>query len=232
MLWQGPTQTKVGDTFAVQLVMQAEQPVVSVPIAIGFDPRLLQVVDVSEGGFLRQGGAQTSFSYRVDPGGQVVMTATSSGNAGATAPDAIVTMNFRALAAGATLPVLGADTVVVCDGQVLEKPRDAEHAQAMLLRLANRRHQVMTGVALVDRARIEQQVVVTQVAFGPITPQQAAAYWHTGEPADKAGGYAIQGLAAVFVERIEGSFSNVVGLPLYETAQLLRAFAVPTGVVG
>ena len=102
----------------------------------------------------------------------------------------------------------------------------------MLLRLANRRHQVMTGVALVDRARIEQQVVVTQVAFGPITPQQAAAYWHTGEPADKAGGYAIQGLAAVFVERIEGSFSNVVGLPLYETAQLLRAFAVPTGVVG
>lgn len=138
----------------------------------------------------------------------------------------------RALAAGATLPVLGADTVVVCDGQVLEKPRDAEHAQAMLLRLANRRHQVMTGVALVDRARIEQQVVVTQVAFGPITPQQAAAYWHTGEPADKAGGYAIQGLAAVFVERIEGSFSNVVGLPLYETAQLLRAFAVPTGVVG
>lgn len=138
----------------------------------------------------------------------------------------------RALAAGATLPVLGADTVVVCDGQVLEKPRDAEHAQAMLLRLANRRHQVMTGVALVDRARIEQQVVVTQVAFGPITPHQAAAYWHTGEPADKAGGYAIQGLAAVFVERIEGSFSNVVGLPLYETAQLLRAFAVPTGVVG
>lgn len=138
----------------------------------------------------------------------------------------------RALAASVSLPVLGADTVVVCDGQVLEKPRDAEHAQAMLLRLANRRHQVMTGVALVDRARIEQQVVVTQVAFGPITPQQAAAYWHTGEPADKAGGYAIQGLAAVFVERIEGSFSNVVGLPLYETAQLLRAFAVPTGVVG
>jgi len=138
----------------------------------------------------------------------------------------------RALAAGATLPVLGADTVVVCDGRVLEKPRDAEHAQAMLLRLANRRHQVMTGVALVDQARIEQQVVLTEVAFGPITPQQAAAYWHTGEPADKAGGYAIQGLAAVFVERIEGSFSNVVGLPLYETAQLLRAFAVPTGVVG
>lgn len=138
----------------------------------------------------------------------------------------------RALAASVSLPVLGADTVVVCDGQVLEKPRDAEHAQAMLLRLANRRHQVMTGVALVDQARIEQQVVVTQVAFGPISPQQAAAYWHTGEPADKAGAYAIQGLAAVFVERIEGSFSNVVGLPLYETAQLLRAFAVPTGVVG
>lgn len=138
----------------------------------------------------------------------------------------------RALAASSSLPVLGADTVVVCQGQVLEKPRDAEHAQAMLLSLANRRHQVMTGVALLDQARIQQQVVVTQVEFGPISPEQAVAYWQSGEPADKAGGYAIQGLGAVFVAGIEGSFSNVVGLPLYETAQLLRAFAVPIGVVG
>jgi septum formation protein len=137
-----------------------------------------------------------------------------------------------AVAPAVNLPVLGADTVVVCDGAVLEKPRDAEHAQAMLLSLAGRRHQVMTGVALVAQAAIEQRVVVTQVSFGPITAAQAAAYWRSGEPADKAGGYAIQGLGAVFVAGIEGSFSNVVGLPLYETAQLLRAVAVPCGLVG
>ena len=137
-----------------------------------------------------------------------------------------------AVAPAVNLPVLGADTVVVCDGRVLEKPRDAEHAQAMLLSLAGRRHQVMTGVALVAEACTQQCVVVTQVAFGPITPAQAAAYWQSGEPFDKAGGYAIQGLGAVFIERIEGSYSNVVGLPLYETAELLRAVAVPCGLVG
>lgn len=131
MLWQGPTQTKVGDTFAVQLVMQAEQPVVSVPIAIGFDPRLLQVVDVSEGGFLRQGGAQTSFSYRVDPGGQVVMTATSSGNAGATAPDAIVTMNFRALAAGAARVELITAAPVGNGGSTVSAVLPGPHAVAI-----------------------------------------------------------------------------------------------------
>jgi general secretion pathway protein D len=94
LLWQGPAQLKVGDTFALQLVMQADQPVVSVPLAIGFDPRLLQVADVSEGGFLRQGGAQTSFSFRVDPAGQVLMTATRSGSGGASAADAIATIEF------------------------------------------------------------------------------------------------------------------------------------------
>jgi hypothetical protein len=76
--------------------MQANQPVVSLPLAIGFDPRVLQVADISEGGFLRQGGAQTSFTYRVDPGGQVLMTATRSGHGGATAADVVATLNFRA----------------------------------------------------------------------------------------------------------------------------------------
>jgi general secretion pathway protein G len=84
LLWQGPTQLKAGETIALQLVMQADRPVVSVPLAIGFDPRLLQVADVSEGAFLRQGGAATTFSYRVDPGGQVLLTATRSGAGGAT----------------------------------------------------------------------------------------------------------------------------------------------------
>ncbi|HEY6529740.1 MAG TPA: Maf family protein [Cellvibrionaceae bacterium] len=139
----------------------------------------------------------------------------------------------RALAVTNALPTLGADTVVVCDGQVLEKPRDAEHGQAMLLQLSNRRHQVMTGVALVagsgDQVHTQSVVVTTDVFFGPISTDTALAYWRTGEPQDKAGGYAIQGSGAMFVERIEGSYSNVVGLPLYETAQLLRAFAVPIG---
>jgi general secretion pathway protein D len=101
LLWQGPAQAKVGDTFALQLVMQADQPVVSVPLAIGFDPRLLQVANVSEGGFLRQGGAQTNFNFRVDPAGQVLMTATRAGSGGASAADAIATIEWRALAAGA-----------------------------------------------------------------------------------------------------------------------------------
>ncbi len=100
LLWQGPTLLKTGETAALQLVMQADRPVVSVPLAIGFDPRLLQIADVSEGAFLRQGGATTSFSYRVDPGGQVLLTATRSGAGGATAPDVLATLTFRALAAG------------------------------------------------------------------------------------------------------------------------------------
>jgi len=85
----------------LQLVMQADRPLVSVPLAIGFDPRLLQVVEVSEGGFLRQGGAATSFTYRIDPGGQVLLTATRSGAGGASAPDVLASLNLRALAAGA-----------------------------------------------------------------------------------------------------------------------------------
>lgn len=149
-----------------------------------------------------------------------------------------------AVAATSMVPVLGADTVVVCGGEVLEKPRNREHGLAMLNSLSGRAHQVITGVAVVARssmdsnagapvtnktARIEQIVVTTEVVFGPISQEQASAYWESGEPLDKAGGYAIQGLGAMFVARIEGSFSNVVGLPLYETAQLLRTFAVPFG---
>ncbi|WP_291995068.1 secretin N-terminal domain-containing protein [Candidatus Accumulibacter sp. ACC003] len=102
LLWQGPTDIKAGDTFALQLVMQADRPVVSLPLAIAFDPRLLQVAGVSEGGFLGQGGAQTSFTYRVDPGGQLLMTATRSGDGGATAADIVATVNFRAVAAGSS----------------------------------------------------------------------------------------------------------------------------------
>jgi general secretion pathway protein D len=97
--WQGPTELKVGDTFAVQLVMQAEQPVVSIPLAIGFDARVLQVSSVVEGDFLKQSGAQTSFTSRVDPNGQILMTGTRAGDSGATAQGAIATVNFKVVAA-------------------------------------------------------------------------------------------------------------------------------------
>jgi general secretion pathway protein D len=97
--WQGPTQLKTGDTFALQLIMQSDQPVVSVPMAVEFDPRLLQVTSVSEGDFMRQGGAHTSFASRVDPNGQILMTGTRAGDTGATAPGSVVTINFRVAAA-------------------------------------------------------------------------------------------------------------------------------------
>lgn len=97
--WQGPTQLKVGDTFALQLLMQSDQPVVSVPLALGFDARTLQVTSVVEGEFLRQGGAQTGFTSRVDPNGQILMTGTRTGDTGATAVGALVTINFRVAAA-------------------------------------------------------------------------------------------------------------------------------------
>ncbi|MBL8369083.1 MAG: secretin and TonB N-terminal domain-containing protein [Candidatus Accumulibacter sp.] len=100
LLWQGPTQLTAGDSFALQLIMQADQPVVSLPLAIAFDPRVVQVADVSEGGFLRQNGGETSFTYRVDPAGQVLITGTRSGDGGATAQDVVATLNFRALAPG------------------------------------------------------------------------------------------------------------------------------------
>lgn len=125
-------------------------------------------------------------------------------------------------AAGSTLVTLGSDTAVVIDGAILGKPRDREHACAMLGALSGRWHSVMTAVAVTGPQGLLQACVTTRVAMRPIAATEMAAYWATGEPADKAGGYAIQGRAAMFVERIEGSHSAVVGLPLYETAQLLE----------
>ena len=128
--------------------------------------------------------------------------------------------------ASTPLPVLGADTDVVLDGTILGKPRDREDGIAMLLRLADREHEVYSAVALVQGTRAESALSVTRVSFGAITPEQAAAYWESGEPADKAGGYAIQGLGAQFVRSIAGSYSGVVGLPLYETCGLLSRFGI------
>ncbi|TVM08317.1 MAG: septum formation inhibitor Maf [Halomonas sp.] len=126
-----------------------------------------------------------------------------------------------------SLPTLGSDTAVVLDGRILGKPRDQAHGAEMLAALSGRRHEVLTAVALTGPAGMLKCCVATQVCLGDISDKQIAAYWQTGEPLDKAGGYAIQGLAAVFVATIEGSYSAVVGLPLYETATLLREQGVP-----
>jgi septum formation protein len=123
--------------------------------------------------------------------------------------------------AGDARPVLGADTAVVIDGDILGKPLDRKDALAMLCRLSDRTHHVYTGVALAGEVE-STRLSVSAVAFRPLTLEECAAYWQTGEPADKAGAYAIQGRGAVFVTRLEGSYSGVMGLPLYEVAELLK----------
>lgn len=126
----------------------------------------------------------------------------------------------------AECPVLGADTAVVLAGVPLGKPRDRDDGLAMLRRLAGRDHRVLSAVALVG-GREAVRVSDTRVWFRPVSEAELAAYWETGEPQDKAGAYGIQGRGAVFVERIEGSYSGVMGLPLFETAQLLEEFGIP-----
>lgn len=118
--------------------------------------------------------------------------------------------------------VLGADTVVVQDGQLLGKPLDETDARRMLTLLSGRTHRVLTGIAVVCGTRVLSQVVETHVSLRVITPEEMTAYWRSGEPRDKAGGYGIQGLAARFVTSIHGSYTNVVGLPLVETEALLH----------
>lgn len=133
----------------------------------------------------------------------------------------------RAGAVGSALPTLGSDTAVVCDDAILGKPRDREHAAAMLRSLSGRSHRVLTAVAVTGPAGLLSTCVTTRVWLREITDAEIAAYWATGEPVDKAGGYAIQGRAALFVSRLEGSHSAVVGLPLFETAELLARQGVP-----
>jgi len=134
-------------------------------------------------------------------------------------------MHNRGLAAR---PVLAADTEVVLEDTIFGKPHDASDATAMLRKLAGRTHQVHTAVAVRWQDATEVEVVTTSVTLAKLAPGEIRHYVGTGEPLDKAGGYAIQGLAAAFIERIEGSYSGVMGLPLCETARLLArmGFAV------
>ncbi len=119
-------------------------------------------------------------------------------------------------------PVLAADTAVVLDQCILGKPADPEDAARMLRLLAGRTHRVLTGVALVLPTHDWTAISASRVTFRPIREDEMQRYWRTGEPLDKAGGYGIQGYGAVFVAHLEGSYSGVMGLPLFETAQLLE----------
>ena len=133
--------------------------------------------------------------------------------------------NFQALSeGGGSLYILAADTVIELDGEVLGKPADENEGLSMLLRLSNREHRVLSGVCLHTPSGKPQSLLVsTSVKFTTIDAQIARRYWASGEPQGKAGCYAIQGIGAKFVEHIEGSYSNVVGLPLFETSRLLES---------
>ncbi len=122
--------------------------------------------------------------------------------------------------------VLGADTEVVLDGAILGKPADRNAGLAMLERLSGRTHEVLSAVALVYGEVEVLRVSRSMVGLRSTTPQERAAYWNSGEPSDKAGGYAVQGMGAVFIKHLEGSYSGVMGLPIFETAELLRQFGI------
>lgn len=151
---------------------------------------------------------------------------------GETARDFVVRMAVEKARAGAAhqasagLPVLGADTDVIIDGEILGKPADKDDGQSMLLRLSGRSHQVLSAVALAGKDLCEWRLSESKVGFRQLDEEEIHNYWQTGEPAGKAGGYAIQGIGAVFIERLEGSYSGVMGLPLLETAQLLRQVGI------
>jgi septum formation protein len=135
------------------------------------------------------------------------------------------TMSWRRLP---VRPILAADTTVVVDGRILGKPADAAEATEMLKALSGRTHQVLTSVAVRRDEETWQTTQASEVTFGTLTDEMIRAYCATPEPYDKAGGYAVQGMAAVFIQSITGSYSGIMGLPLFETAESLRQAGIPT----
>jgi septum formation protein len=125
------------------------------------------------------------------------------------------------LKSGQQKAVLGADTIVVLEGEIMGKPVDEQHAAEMLCRLSGRTHEVLSAISLRSNSH-QQALSVSHVTFREISEREMHDYWLSGEPKDKAGGYGIQGLGAIFIEHLEGSYSGVMGLPLFETAQLLK----------
>ena len=124
------------------------------------------------------------------------------------------------------LPVLGSDTIVLLNKDILCKPADEQQGLQMLSALSGQMHEVLTAVAMVQKDHREYLLSTSKVYFRAMSGEEIQAYWNTGEPADKAGAYGIQGLAAQFIERLDGSYSGVMGLPLFETAELLKKFGI------
>jgi septum formation protein len=124
------------------------------------------------------------------------------------------------------MPLLGADTIVVFNGTIFGKPADPADARRMLKLLSGTQHEVLTGVAVTDGARLLHDTSISRVRFRDITDAEISAYIATNEPMGKAGAYAIQGMGAVFIERLEGSYSGVMGLPIFETSMLLSQFGI------
>ena len=149
---------------------------------------------------------------------------------GAEEPAAEMVKRLAIAKARAALPrdgvVLAADTAVTLSGRVFGKPTSATDACEMLMALSGRTHRVVTGIAVAGGGLLEAVVAQSEVVFRDIDPAEAAVYWQSGEPLDKAGGYAIQGLGGLFVRELRGSYSGVVGLPVFETAQLLRRVGI------
>ena len=133
---------------------------------------------------------------------------------------------YQQQAPGRRLPVLAADTIVVLGERLLGKPADRAQGLAMLHMLSGRQHRVLTAVALQTEAGVSSHMSESQVSFRALSGEECAQYWDTGEPCDKAGAYAIQGYAAAFIRDLQGSYSGVMGLPLHETADLLRRAGV------
>ena len=125
-----------------------------------------------------------------------------------------------------TMPMLGADTIVVFNGTIFGKPADQADARRMLKLLSGTQHEVLTGVAITDGTRLLHDTSISRVRFRDITDDEISAYIATNEPMGKAGAYAIQGMGAVFIERLEGSYSGVMGLPIFETSMLLSQFGI------
>jgi septum formation protein len=165
-------------------------------------------------------GLGVEFSYD----GVAIDESVSAGEAAADMVLRLATAKARtAFESGAfRVPVLGADTVVTLDARIFGKPGSKEEALQMLASLSGRAHEVLSGVALIANGEVETAISRTEVQFREIHPDEAEAYWQSGEPADKAGAYAVQGLGGIFVSGISGSYTGVVGLPVFETARLLR----------
>jgi nucleoside triphosphate pyrophosphatase len=136
---------------------------------------------------------------------------------------------WEKLAANERKPVLAADTTVALGHEILGKPADRDDAERILGRLSGRDHEVHTAVAVLHEGGVDARVSSSTVSFRPLTPAEVDWYWRTGEPADKAGAYAVQGHGAIFIRHLSGSYSGVMGLPLYETWELLAPLFGPKG---